>query len=84
MLYFKSVYIQLLWVDENYRGHDLGTRLLEKANDLGKENGCTVLHLDTFSFQAPEFYTKLGMDLIGTIDEYEEGIRRFFFKKKIK
>jgi hypothetical protein len=39
--------------------------------------------LDTFSFQAPEFYKRLGYSEFGRIDGYPENEARLFFVKRL-
>lgn len=39
------------------------------------------LKLDTFSFQAPGFYRKLGVSEFGHIADYPSGHQRHFFQK---
>jgi hypothetical protein len=48
-----------------------------------KKKGCKLVHLDTYSFQAPEFYKKQGYDIFGILDGYPEGIKRYYLKKDL-
>jgi GNAT superfamily N-acetyltransferase len=52
--------VKFLWVSEEARGQNLGSKILTKAEEVAKERGCKFAFLDTFSFQAPEFYKKYG------------------------
>jgi ribosomal protein S18 acetylase RimI-like enzyme len=79
--YMKAAYIDVLWVDESQRHKHLGTKLLKKFEELAKENGCFMIHLDTFNFQAPEFYEKHGYLLYGTLDNNPVGHKRFYYYK---
>ncbi|MGH8409424.1 MAG: GNAT family N-acetyltransferase, partial [Pseudomonas sp.] len=47
------------------------------------EKGCAGIWLDTFSFQAPGFYRKLGFSEFGHIAEYPPGHTRHFFQKHL-
>lgn len=80
-IYLKCVFIELLWVDGSYRKSGLGSRLLMEVEKKAKEIGCSFIHLDTFSFQAIDFYKKYGYTQFATIEDYPEDIKRYFLKK---
>lgn len=70
-----------IWVDEAHRKSGLGTRLMAAAEEEGRRRGCGHAVLDTFSFQAREFYERLGYRVVGTLDEFPPGHQRFFMAK---
>jgi len=74
--------IEVLWVDEQYRGQDLGRTLMERAEHVARTRGCVAAQVDTLSFQAPGFYRKLGFEAIGTIDDFPAGFQRYFLLKR--
>lgn len=77
--------INTLWVSENVRGEDIGTKLLKSAEIKAKELGATVVILDTFSFQAEDFYIKNGYSVFGRIEGFPKEKQEFvFLKKKLK
>ncbi|MEI7885110.1 MAG: GNAT family N-acetyltransferase [Clostridia bacterium] len=76
-------YLEYLWIDENYRGLGYGKKLLDEIEKRVKEKGCKVITLNTFSFQAPEFYKKNGYTVFGTLDGFQEGVCRYYLKKDI-
>ncbi|MDH6374056.1 hypothetical protein M2444_005900 [Paenibacillus sp. PastF-3] len=41
------------------------------------------INLDTFSFQAPEFYKKYGYKVIATIEDAPLGSKHFYYKKDL-
>lgn len=47
------------------------------------KRGCQYAYLDTFSFQAPEFYQKRGYVIFGELPNFPEGHHRFFLKKEL-
>ena len=80
---FDWLFVSLLFVPEAARGQDLGTRLLEQAEQLARAKGCLGLWLDTYSFQAPDFYLRRGFEPFGQIDDHPVGGRRTFFRKRL-
>ncbi|MER6345609.1 GNAT family N-acetyltransferase [Streptomyces sp. NPDC001595] len=52
--------VHLLWVREDLRGTGWGSRLMRAAEAEGVRRGCTDMVVSTYTFQAPEFYRKLG------------------------
>lgn len=75
--------IEYLWVSEVLRGQGIGTRLIEKAEQVAKERGCQYAFLNTFSFQAPEFYKKLGYKEIFALENYPVTGKKFYFLKAL-
>jgi GNAT superfamily N-acetyltransferase len=50
--------LQQLWVCAQARGCGAGSLLLTEFERVAASRGCTLVYLDTFSFQAPAFYAK--------------------------
>ena len=76
--------IDYIWVSEELRGSGVGSELLKRLEKLVKERGCRRVILDTFSFQAPEFYAKQGYQEYQTIEGYSDGtVAKHFFKKDL-
>ncbi|MDE6727709.1 MAG: GNAT family N-acetyltransferase [Oscillospiraceae bacterium] len=82
--WWNAVYVDALWVDERYRGRGLGSKLLDDIENTAAENGCNLVHLDTFDFQAKDFYTKHGYEVFGILENSPEGHCRYYLKKVIK
>jgi GNAT superfamily N-acetyltransferase len=77
------IYIEVMWIDKDYRGTGLGKRLISKAEKIAKDNGCIFSHTCTLSYQAPEFYKACGYEVFGKLDDYPNGIIQYFLKKKL-
>ena len=60
---WKCIYIDVLWVKEEYRNAGIGSQLLSEIEKTAKEYGCHLIHLDTFDFQAKDFYIKQGFEI---------------------
>ncbi len=80
---FSWMFVELLFVPERLRGQGMGRQLMEKAEDVAREHGCIGIWLDTFTFQAPGFYQKLGYTVFGEIENYPPGSSRFFLHKHL-
>lgn len=63
-MFWHHMHIEFLWVEEKLRGEGYGRVLLEKIERLAIEKGCRFIYLDTFSFQAPEFYKQNGYEVL--------------------
>jgi GNAT superfamily N-acetyltransferase len=74
--------VELLFVPEDLRRSGVGSRLLCEAEDQARARGCIGAWLDTFSFQAREFYEQLGYSVIGTILDHPVGGARYFLTKR--
>lgn len=82
-LFYQWLFIDLLSVPEQARGQGLGSKLMQMAEELARDRKCVGLWLDTFEFQAPEFYRKHGYSEVGHIADYPPGHKHFFFQKRL-
>lgn len=81
--FLYTLYLDVLWVDERYRGMGYGKQLLAEAERIAREAGCTLAHTCTFSYQAPDFYQSQGYEVFGVLDDYPDGIKQYFLKKRL-
>lgn len=79
--YWGWLYVDLLLVGEALRGRGLGRVLIEQAEQIARERGCTRAYLTTFSFQARGFYEKLGYRVVGQLDDYPPGMAYYWMRK---
>lgn len=77
------MYVELLGVSDAVRGRGWGRKLVEAAETEARARGLTGIWLDTFTFQAPEFYRGLGFEEFGRIEDYPVGEARVFFRKRL-
>ena len=80
---FGWLYVGGLWVNEKIRGRGLGSRLLAMIETEGIRRGCKNVYLDTMTFQAPDFYKRLGHSVFGELEDFPTGHSRVFFRKKL-
>ncbi|MGB8507794.1 MAG: GNAT family N-acetyltransferase [Pyrinomonadaceae bacterium] len=79
----RWLYVNSLWVSESVRGNGYGTRLMNRIEGEAIKGGCTNSYLDTFSYQAPEFYKKLGYRVFGELENFPPGHSRYFLGKQL-
>lgn len=77
------LHISVLFVEDKCRGRGYGSKLLEKIESEAKRRHCNIIHLDTFSFQAKDFYLKRGYTVFGALENCPKGHARFYLKKEI-
>ena len=80
--YSGWLFIKYLWVSEALRGRGIGRALMAAAEGRAVERGCHSSWVDTFSFQAPGFYPKLGYEPFGELD-YPPDFKRVFLQKRL-
>ncbi len=81
---WNGMEINTLWVDESLRDKGYGTKLMEMVEEEAVKRGCTIAYTNTFTWQAPEFYTKLGYNLYGKLDNFPPGNSLNYFFKNLK
>jgi len=80
---WNALYITVLWVSESSRGQGYGSALMHAAEDMARKRECDVLFLSTMTFQAPDFYRKLGFSPIGELVDAPKGFSRVWFAKRL-
>jgi GNAT superfamily N-acetyltransferase len=79
----KCLYVDVMWLDEAYRGRGYGKLMIDRAENTGKENGCVFSHTCTFGYQAPEFYIACGYEIFAELHDYPDDVVQYFLKKKL-
>jgi len=80
---WNGMEINSLWVNELLRKKGWGRKLLEAAEKEGKKRGCTIAYTNTFTWQSPEFYLKLGYKPYGKLENFPIGSALTYFYKKL-
>lgn len=75
--------LSLLWVKDELRGCGYGQQLLARIEDEARQRGAKHIFLDTFSFQAPEFYKQYGYRVFGELADFPSGHTRFYMVKDL-
>lgn len=84
MYCWNVIYIDALWIDKSYRKCGIGEKLLLEIENIAKEENCYLIHLDTFDFQAKDFYLKHRYEIFGVLDECPKNHKRYFLKKYLE
>lgn len=80
--HYQWLLINLLWLREDVRGQGVGTALMEMVEAEAIRRGCFAAKLDTTSFQALDFYRKLGYSVFGQVDDYPPGHTHYYLQKR--
>ena len=75
------LFLDLFILAPEARRGGTGARILAMAEAAARARGCRGVWLDTFGFQAPGFYRRLGFAPIGTLPDYPAPHGRHFFAK---
>ncbi|MGW0081227.1 GNAT family N-acetyltransferase [Streptomyces sp. NPDC003393] len=79
------LHVTYLWVDAPHRGEGLGSRLLTRAERIAHDaRGCRGARLETWDFQAPEFYRRHGYKVVCAIPDYPPGVTEFTLIKPLR
>jgi GNAT superfamily N-acetyltransferase len=83
-VFWNWLYADLVWVEEEFRGQDVGTRVMQAAEERAKEMKLTGIYLWTQTWQAPLFYAKLGYTQFVEFEDFPPGHSRFGFRKYLR
>ncbi len=67
------LWIDLLFVSDYVCGNGYGSKLIKQIEDEARINGCKYSYLNSFSFQAVNFYKKQGYKVFGELKDFPEG-----------
>jgi GNAT superfamily N-acetyltransferase len=74
--------LQQVWVDERFRGRGIASGLVRRFEARARARGCTTFYLETFSFQAPELYRRLGYSVAHEIRGFPDGIVKYLMVRE--
>ena len=67
------MYVDDMWVDENYRRQELGSHALQAVEKVAEERGCSVIWLSPWEFLARPYQEKHGYQVFATIHDSPKG-----------
>lgn len=75
--------IEYLYVQENLRGQGIGSNILNRAEKEARERKCKYSFVNTYQFQAPNFYKKHGYEEVFALKEYPYTGERYYYTKEL-
>lgn len=75
--------LQQLWVAETLRSRGIGTELMNRFEAEARRRACTLVYLDTFSFQARPFYERRGFRVVLATQGFGKGIVKYTLHKQL-
>lgn len=81
-IFYGEAYIDDIAVKKEYRNSGVGTKLINTVEMFCKDRKVSHITLNTYEFQAPKFYEKLGykIELIRTNSNNSKLDRYYFIK----
>lgn len=81
---YGCLYIDQLWVTESLRGQGYGIKLMQAAEKFGQEQGCGFATVNTFDWEALDFYKKQGFQVEFERHGFNKGSVFYFLRKELK
>jgi ribosomal protein S18 acetylase RimI-like enzyme len=75
--------LRQVWVAAPFRGSGLGRRVMAEAEAEAVRRGCQQIVLTTYSFQAPDFYRRLGFEVVFELADYPRGHAHVMLRKRL-
>ena len=75
--------IEYLYVQEDFRGQGIGSNILNRAEKEARERKCKYSFVNTYQFQAPDFYKKHGYEEVFALKEYPYTGERYYYTKEL-
>ena len=75
--------IEYLFVKEELRGQGIGSKLLQQAENEAKNRNCRFAFVNTYQFQAPDFYLSHGYKEVFALQDYPYTGQRYYYQKDL-
>lgn len=81
--YYGCLYVDMLWIDDSIRQQGWGSKLMQEAEKIGIERGCTFATVNTMDWEALDFYQKLGYAIEFTRSGYKNESTLYMLRKSL-
>lgn len=78
---YQWYFLDQLWINEKYRKHKIGSKIIKEIENVAKENKCIGIRTETWSFQARGFYEKNGFEVYAELKDCPPEVIEYFLKK---
>ena len=75
--------VDTMWVDSGRRRQGIGRTLLNAVEDQARARNCRWAKLNTWEFQAPDFYQRLGYVVYGHELDFPPGHTNYLMRKDL-
>ena len=82
--FWQHMHVDFLWVDPAERGQGIAEQLMQQLETHARSLACRLMIVETFSFQAPNFYKKQGFNEFGVIEDHPAGHSFHYFEKRLR
>lgn len=80
---YGALYTDMLFVEKDLWGLGYGTKIMHLAESLGSQRGCSFALVNTFDFEALEFYKKIGYYIEFTREGFDKGCKMYMLRKHL-
>jgi len=80
---YQWLFVEHLVVPSEARGQNLGSLLMETAEEIAKKRGCIGSWLTTLSFHAQGFYERLGYEVFAQLPDSPAPHSRILLRKTL-
>ena len=80
-IFFNWLDAELVWIERPFRRSGIGQAVLRKAEEKARGLNLTGIYLWSQSWQAPDFYRKLGFEQLAEFGNFPPGHKRLGFRK---
>lgn len=77
------LHIDTMWVKQEFRGNRIASMLLQDVEEYSTRLGCHISYLETYDFQAKEFYINNGYKIFGVLEDCPQGHKCYCLSKRL-